>query len=113
MTDIEAVDFLKKARIYLSVPRGNAKQITQELYIEAMTKAINALEEKTKALPLPDRPHGEWEWGKTDYFDKGSIYCTNCRTSLLEDVPEIRMKGKLYEFCPNCGADMRVKEVGD
>ncbi len=57
--------------------------------------------------PTVERPHGEWEWAKTDYSDNGSIYCTNCRTSLLEDVPEIRMKGKLYEFCPYCGAKMK------
>lgn len=65
MTDREAVDFLKKAKLHLCVPRGSAKQVTMTLYIEAMAKAINALEEKTKALPIPmSRPHEKWEYLK-------------------------------------------------
>lgn len=61
MTDREAVDFLRKAVIYLGGRRTNRKQITWELYTEAMEKAINALEEKTMALPIPrSSPHGEW-----------------------------------------------------
>lgn len=37
-----------KATLFLSVPRRNSKNITALLYIEAMQKAIIALEEKAK-----------------------------------------------------------------
>lgn len=55
MTDKEAVDFLRKANIVLSVPRRGGKTITQILYAEALSRAISALEEKTKALPIGEK----------------------------------------------------------
>jgi len=71
MTNKEAADFLKKATLWISVPRKNTKTVTQLLYLEAMEKAIAALEEKAKAIdcfqthreciPLPDPYKGEGE----------------------------------------------------
>lgn len=47
-----------------------------------------------------ERPHGEWirEGQRYHYLFR----CTNCN----EDC------GREYDFCPNCGADMREGEKG-
>lgn len=54
-----------------------------------------------KDLPSiqPERPKGEWIESE---FDE-SVYCSECNA-------EFESK---YRFCPNCGADMRTKEVQD
>jgi len=59
--------------------------------------------DKLKSLPVADvRPvvRGEWERvGNTDHFK-----CTCCNNMILAtwDMPS-----ELFNFCPNCGADMR------
>ena len=61
MTDKEAADFLKKTTLFISVQRKNGKTVTQLLYLEAMAKAITALEEKAKAIGADMREEGESE----------------------------------------------------
>lgn len=54
-----------------------------------------------------DRPHGEWEhWGSpfTDDCIANSIVCSLCKARYVE------IEGEVFNFCPNCGADMRRKE---
>lgn len=50
VTDKEAADFLKNVTLWISVPRKNTKTVTQLLYLEAIAKAIAALEEKARAI---------------------------------------------------------------
>lgn len=52
-------------------------------YLEGYTKAINE-----------ERPQGEWK------VDGCLIACNKCGRILLK-------ASELYNFCPNCGADMR------
>ncbi len=52
---------------------------------------IKALEQE------PTRPHGKWVVGADMYYR-----CTNCNNG-YKDVYG-------YNFCPNCGADMRETE---
>ena len=52
--------------------------------------------EKGKA----DRPQGEWYYS----IDKG-WECNQCH-EIVKDMPTC-MRKALYNFCPNCGADMR------
>lgn len=59
MTDKEAADFLRNATLFISVPRKNTKTVTQFLYLEAMEKAIAALEEKAKAIGADMREEGD------------------------------------------------------
>lgn len=52
----------------------------------------------------PERPHGKWEhWGSpfTDDTIANSIVCTRCKARYVE------IDGEVFNFCPNCGADMR------
>lgn len=48
------------------------------------------------------RPKGRWEKGQN-----GMFRCSNCGQA--DEVPTA-MKTPIYNFCPNCGADMRDKE---
>ena len=56
----------------------------------------------------PTRPHGEWEhWGSpfSDDTIANSIVCTRCKARYVE------IDGEVFNFCPNCGADMREGEA--
>ena len=49
------------------------------------------------------RPQGEWYYS----IDKG-WECNQCH-EIVKDMPTC-MRKALYNFCPNCGADMRARE---
>lgn len=70
---------------------------------EAMTKAM--LIQSVKQLPSaqPERKRGKWQEDPSGY---GFWICSNCGF-----VSEASAANVLYNFCPNCGADMR--EVDD
>ena len=51
------------------------------------------------------RPQGEWYYS----CDKG-WECNQCH-EIVKDMPTC-MRKALYNFCPNCGADMRGDENG-
>ena len=51
------------------------------------------------------RPQGEWYYS----IDKG-WECNQCH-EIVKDMPTC-MRKALYNFCPNCGADMRGDENG-
>lgn len=61
-----------------------------------------------------DRPHGEWIYHK---YDK-DFECSMCHHRFDADdfgleIPQANatwIKVCAYNFCPNCGADMRPKE---
>ena len=106
MTDKEAADFLKKSTLWISVPRKNTKTVTQMLYLEAMAKAISALEEKAKAIGpnqwMEKEPRrGTW----TEEFDESAnpFFQRRWRCSACNDY---NYYGR-PKFCPCCGADMR------
>lgn len=59
------------------------------------------------ALYESKRPHGKWEhWGSpfTDDTIANSIVCSICKARYVE------IEGEIFNFCPNCGADMREGE---
>ena len=57
---------------------------------------------------IADRPQGEWKpfdltWGRSIYA------CSVCEEAIA--VPCGWSDGKpIYDYCPNCGADMRERE---
>ena len=57
---------------------------------------------------IADRPQGEWKpfdlkWGRSIW------YCTACEEGV--EVPcDIWTHKPIYNYCPNCGADMRERE---
>ena len=59
---------------------------------------------KISKIPTVDRPHGEWIEQSDNYGDP-YYECSVCEDAFitLEGTP----KENHYNFCPNCGADMR------
>ena len=70
----------------------------------------SAFFEAVKALPSAERLQERWE---LDPINKNIMYCSNCKVSYTKDF--LRGMSLYYEpkdtpnFCPNCGADMRMK----
>jgi len=51
------------------------------------------------AVEVADRPQGEWI-DKSNGIEGAWNYCSVCGEQAID----------LYDFCPNCGADMRERE---
>ena len=92
--------------------RHNGK--TKEQIVEAYQKGWNdCIDAITDNAPTVDaivntieiRPQGEWYYS----IDKG-WECNQCH-EIVKDMPTC-MRKALYNFCPNCGADMRGDENG-
>ena len=84
MTNEETIKWLKLL---------NTSTLIYGEYSEAIDVAIEALS--------ADRPKGEWKWSESDV----SWMCGRCGC-VFEEIdwrPD-------YNFCPNCGADMRGEE---
>ena len=48
--------------------------------------------------------HGEWSTIEDDYLGLTALECSKCNQEYwFEEEPPI----KIYNYCPNCGADMR------
>ena len=59
----------------------------------------------------PKRPHGEWIWKAYDPdYDCGDIVCSKCSVVVYEGVQQVRLKCVKWNYCPDCGADMREKK---
>ena len=74
----------------------NGKQIAVML----MVKDVNEILKKALSA---DKPSGEWlKFG----LGRGTriLFCTNCERRI--EVP-LSQGDSNYDFCPNCGADMR------
>ena len=63
--------------------------------LDGLREAIEALKEQ--------RPHGEWVESKER---KGHFYCSEC-VQQDESGKWRELFDYKYNFCPNCGADMR------
>ena len=66
---------------------------------EAMTKAMLIQSVKQMDAAQPERKRGKWEitnLGAVGVFDS----CSECKRVVKHKAP-------FYNYCPNCGADMR------
>ena len=87
---------------YPMMPMFKENQEEWEIKTEGYRKA----EEVIRNAPTIEPKRGEWiefdtKWGRSLY------YCTNCMET--SEVPTV-FGNPLYDFCPNCGADMRKRE---
>lgn len=63
--------------------------------------------EAIKFLANDERPHGEW---KQVTAKDGEYYCYHKCTNCGQTIESGFDNPPLFNFCPNCGADMRTKE---
>lgn len=57
-----------------------------------------------RLLPYEERPQGEWIIVKSPLSNETIVKCDKCGDEFIgNDVED-------YNFCPNCGADMRKGE---
>ena len=88
-----------------NAPTVESDEITNEDLQAAMTESwhlgYELAETKFK------RPKGEWVNKRTMQHD-GEFYCSKCEFEL-----ESFIQGAFYNFCPNCGADMRKEAEND
>ena len=72
----------------------------------AMNDAINMTEDQT-AADVRSVIHGQWIGESDGYADGFPVYetwcCSNC------DFPIDDQEKEDFDFCPNCGADMRAE----
>ena len=91
---------------------NNSDTVSRQAAIDALD-CINGVEEVLRSLPSvqPERKKGEWLPDNNNAYEMRFI-CSCCKES--EVVPTIGFtKYKpLWDFCPNCGADMRGEKDG-
>ena len=92
----------EKGGEYEQRPHG---EWTKESAIDYLTE-IGWLPEHDRILT--ERPHGEWieKYYSIDVVGVSHFKCSKC-------WKEITTNGKPYNFCPNCGADMRKEGDSD
>ena len=67
-------------------------------YLDSETLCRIYAEEQINTLPSADRPHGEWN--RHELFENPWYTCSVCNYHGRND----------FNFCPNCGADMRGED---
>jgi len=88
-----------------TIYRQAAIDVVRKCSVKEVTPAymlINKAEVMTELMMLPSAQPRRGKWaGKGDSEGFGIFVCDNCGKFAM-------MK---YDFCPNCGADMRTKET--
>ncbi len=82
------------------IKRSDAIKSLDNAWING-TSLLDANEavKQLKDLPSADRPQGEWI-DRSGGIEGAWNYCSVCGEQAID----------LYDFCPNCGADMRGKD---
>ena len=91
-----------------SISRRDAIKTSLEFFVEFLGGAFHENEQKEliarfQRLPSADRPSGEWV---QDTY--GWVYCSHCK-KYLDDYQMVFFL-KPFDYCPNCGADMRGEQ---
>lgn len=100
----EYKDLTAQLRLFETVCRHSKKPDIADL----ARRAWQAIEELAKNSPKLDRGFGEWQADYDGYSDGQPVcdmwWCSECGTYFDEwdDKPT-------WNFCPNCGADMRQR----
>lgn len=79
--------------------------ISRQAVIDALEQSINILDAVDRVMDMPSVSH-TGHWIEEDMFDGDIAYrCSKCNElfCIIEGTP----KDNEYNFCPNCGADMR------
>lgn len=107
MTTTELIKLLKKYELGGATgrPREVMFQIGDEIVetgnIEVVGAGDGLVTELFLSLPSLERKKGKWSIknGELAFWD----VCSECGRMVMHKAP-------FYNFCPNCGADMRMKQ---
>ena len=86
--------------------------ISREDALDAMGDVcgIADAEDRVRALPAADVREtklGEWIYKNIDHFYTYSLTCPFCKAEYVDNVWDGYVSVESFNFCPNCGADMR------
>lgn len=79
-----------------------AKEETKQLNIKELYKRIEELIDKQKQIEAKPVVKGEWLYERETYNTCSAWKCSNCGECY--GLPFVKDE---YNFCPECGADMR------
>lgn len=86
-------ELVKRLREYAAARKGEIAELTEEA-----ADAIEELKQENERLTAADvRPVVRGRWITRPYMLGNTQYCSLCGENY----------GMKYNFCPNCGADMR------
>ena len=80
---------------------------------EAITKAMLIQSVKQMDAAQPERKRGKWIIHETETDRYDDMKCPFCKKSYTVDayrIDDIGFTAADFNFCPNCGADMRRNE---
>ena len=77
-------------------------------YVEGWNDAIDAIIEIEPTADVCENKYGEWHI--LDECSNEGVYCSVCHKKVFKYDFSNTMKWKNFNFCPNCGANMR-KEI--
>ena len=77
-----------------------------ELNVEHRVSWVDAVIDMLDGMPTAEPKKGKWLPDNNDY-EHLYYYCSNCQRAT--QIPRY-VGGFLYDFCPNCGADMRGEQ---
>ena len=87
----------------------SAKEFADTFFGDPVLKmAVNAVLNNVPAVDAVEVVHGEWTIIEDDWNDETNYECSVCKEVFvtLDEEP----KKDPWNFCPNCGADMRGGE---
>lgn len=78
------------------------RELEREVDLADDWKTAHEISNVVKYFPTADvRPNVHGEWKYTTHYGERYRVCTNCNTERKDDL------STGWNFCPNCGADMR------
>ena len=107
-------DYVTKDAVQRVITNSAAKlymtgQISKEESPKLVAYILSAVE-RMPGIDVVERKHGKWE----EVADPDDIYveceCSECNKRFNKVFGGKPLQWKPYNFCPNCGADMRQKD---
>lgn len=98
------IEIPEKTNAHIRSDYGHGMKCLFDKDVEILCDAIY------HCLPYEEIPHGEWIYNQYDGNLKiGNWHCSECRYIVFGGYNQ----KPYFNFCPNCGADMREGDEND